>query len=357
MSKTKSKSKRKSGAAKSKPAPLSEVPVGDEAIDEMSAGEKFLLSTKPYWAHIALGVLAVILASVLWTTWQGMQTESAAAQWQELNNAITQADLTRDPSSLKEMGEKFDGEAAGNWAWLMAADDEFNRGVSMLPNDRVGGFKLVKKAAESAQRVIDAPATSKTPEVQQRSLFLMAQIEETQGNFDAAKGHYQTLLDAAPDCPFADAAKRGVERCSNPELAAFYEKFKSWEEVADMAPGELVPDAPKLNLDGLKLPEGEKDTFNTGGGDFGGEMKKEDSVDGESSAENTDDEPKKEETESESAKTTDADDSKEAKADTTEEEKKESSSAGEETDDKKAESTESEKESDSDSANESDDNK
>jgi hypothetical protein len=347
MSKAKSKSKRKSVAAKPKPAPVSEVPVGDEAIDEMSAGEKFLISTKPYWAHIALGVLAVILASVLWTTWQGMQTESAAAQWQELNNAITQADLTRDPSSLKEMGEKFDGEAAGNWAWLMAADDEFNRGVSMLPNDRVGGFKLVKKAAESAQRVIDAPATSKTPEVQQRSLFLMAQIEETQGNFDAAKGHYQTLLDEAPECPFADAAKRGVERCSNPELAAFYEKFKSWEEVADVAPGELVPDAPKLNLDGLKLPEGEKDTFNPGGGDFDPAMKKEVTAAESETAVEKDDK-------AESENTEDTADKIDAKG----EEKTDSSSSEEENSGaKKEETTDEDKKADSDAEKESDEGK
>ena len=265
MSKTKSKSKRKTGAAKAKkPAPVNDVPAGDEAIDEMSAGEKFLISAKPYWAHALLGVLTIILAGVLWSVWSGMQQENAAAQWQELNNAITQADLTRDPSSLKEMAANFDGEAAGNWAWLMAADDEFNRGVTMLPNDRVGGFKLVSRAAESVQKVIDAAATSKTPEVQQRSLFMMGQIKETLGEFDEAKKQYQTLLEAAPETPFAEHAKRGVSRCSNPEIAAFYKKFREFEEVADVAPGPLVPEAPQVDLNPIELDEDEPDTFKPG---------------------------------------------------------------------------------------------
>lgn len=264
MSKTKSKSKskRNSGAAKAKkPAPVNDVPAGDEAIDEMSAGEKFLMSAKPYWAHILLGVLSVILAGVLWNVWTGIQQDNASAQWQELNTAITQADLTRNPSSLKEMAANFEGEAAGNWAWLMAADDEFNRGVGMLPNDRVGGFKLVGRAAESVQKVLDAPATSKTPDVQQRSLFMMGQIKETLGEFDKAKELYQSLLDAAPETPFAEHAKRGLVRCSDPDIAAFYKRFREFEELADVAPGPLVPDAPKLDLNPLDLDEGEPDTF------------------------------------------------------------------------------------------------
>lgn len=112
--------------------------------------------------------------------------------------------------------------------------------------------------------------------VQRRSTFLLAQANEALGEFDLAKGHYESLLKDAPECPFAAASQRGVERCGSKDLAMVYESFRDFEEAAEVAPGPLVPDAPKLNIDELKLPEGEPDTFDAGGGDFGGdEMKKE----------------------------------------------------------------------------------
>ncbi len=286
MSKSKSKSKKKvaSKAKVATAAGVSEIPVDGEAEDEMSAGEKFLMASKPYWAHILLGVLTVILASVLWTAWGNMQKEGASQQWRDLNNAMTQAGLTNDVSSLKEMADNYDGKAAGNWALQFAGDNEVNRGISMLGRDRVGGLKLIKEGAESLQKVVDAPDTSKSPMLKRRSLFLLAYAKEALGEFDAAKGHYQAVLDGDEDSPFADVATRGLARVSNPELVAVYDKFRNWEESTEVAPGPLVPDAPKLNLDGIKLPEGEPDTFS--GGDFGGgEMKKEDATEEKASEE------------------------------------------------------------------------
>jgi predicted negative regulator of RcsB-dependent stress response len=277
MSKSKSKSKKKVAkkAKVTKPADVSEIPVDGEAEDEMSAGEKFLMASKPYWAHILLGVLTVILGSVLWTAWGNMQKEGASQQWRELNNALTQAGLTNDVSSLKEMAGNFDGQAAGNWALQFAGDNEVNRGISMLARDRVGGMKLIKQGVESLQKVVDAPDTSKSPMLKRRSLFLLGYAKEALGEFDAAKGHYQAVLDGDEDSPFADVATRGLARVSNPELVAIYDKFRNWEESTDVAPGPLVPDAPKLDLEGITLPEGESDTFSSGG-DFGGAEMKED---------------------------------------------------------------------------------
>jgi len=274
MAKSKSKSKKKSGAKKTsrkkvKQEDIEEVLADPSAEDEMTAGEKFLLASKPYWAHVALAVLSVILASVLWSTWRDMNTESASQPWRDLNTAMTQASFSggNDVTSLKEMASENEGKAAAHWALLMAGDREVNRGVGMLARDRVGGLKLIGKGVESLQTVVDAPAASKTPMLQRRSTFMLGYAKEALGEFDAAKGLYQSLLDAAPESPYADVCSRGVARCSNTELAAVYDTFRNWEEATDVAPGPLVPDAPKLNIDEIKLPEGEPETFS------GGEMK------------------------------------------------------------------------------------
>jgi len=284
MSKTKSKKKKKTGSGKVKPSDVNEVPVDGEAEDEMSAGEKFLMASKPYWAHIALGVLSVIFASVLWTTYQNMSKESDAIPWQELNNARTQSELSSDVSSLKEMASNHEGTAASHWALLMAGDNEVNRGIDMLARDRVGGLKLIGKGVESIQQVVDAPATAKTPMIQRRSLFRLANANEALGEFEKAKVSYQAVLDLDenPKAPFARDSQRGLARCSNPDLIAFYDQFRSWEAPADteVAPGPLVPKIPNLNVDEIKIPEGESDTFS--GGDFdGGEMKKEEAAEKE----------------------------------------------------------------------------
>ena len=277
MSKTKSK-KKKTGSSKVKPSDVKNVPVDGEAEDEMSAGEKFLMASKPYWAHIALGVLAVIFASVLWTSVKQMGLESDSQPWRELNNAMTQAGLTNDVSSLKEMATNNEGKAAGHWALLLAGDREVNRGIDMLARDRPGGFKLIKLGVESLQKVVDAPANSKTPMVQRRSLYRLANAREALGEFEVAKGHYQKILDDAPDSPWAPPSQRGITRCSSSDMVAVYDKFRSWEATAETAPGPLVPDQPKLNIDGIKLPDGESDTF-SGGDCGGGDMKKEESTD------------------------------------------------------------------------------
>ena len=274
--KSKSKSKKKVAAKKAKPTEV-EVPVDGEAQDEMSAGEKFMLASKPYWPHILLGVLSLIFASVLWTAWGNLRRENASEQWRELSNAITQANLTNDTSSLKEMGGKYIGEAGGNWALQMAGNIEVNRGIDLLTKDRPGGVKLIELGIESLQKVVDAPATSKSPMLQRRSLFMLAYGKEALGKFEEAKASYETLLDAAPDSPFTDVTRRGLARVSNPELTALYDKFRSWEEATDVAPGALVPEKPQLpDPDTFKL-QGASTTF--GGGDFGGnDMKKDETT-------------------------------------------------------------------------------
>ena len=296
MSKTRSKSKKnKSTTSKSKVKPENEVevPVHEDAEEEFTAGEKLLLASKPYWAHILLGLLCFILATVLWSTWNNMSQDSASQPWRDLQNAVTQASLTSDVSALKEMASNYQGTAASHWALLMAGDNEINRGVRLLATDRIGGAKLIETGIGTVETVVNAPASSKTPMLQRRSTFMLAQGNEAIGKFEVAKKHYQALLDEAPDCPFADPCSRGVSRCSNKDLAAVYTNFRDWKEATEVAPGPLVPDAPQLNIDEIQLPEGEPNTFDVGGGDFGGDMKKDEPAEKPEMVEKTPEAPEK----------------------------------------------------------------
>ena len=223
-SKSKSKSKKKVSTVKAKPDAAEQLPVDEEAQDEMSAGEKFLMTSRPYWPHILLGVLSVIFASVLWTAYQGMQAEGDSQPWRDLNNAMTQASLTNDVSSLKEMAGNYEGKAAGNWALQMAGDNEVNRGISMLPRDRVGGLKLIERGSESLQKVVDAPAKSKTPMLQRRSLFLLGYAKEASWRTSMKpKLYINRIWIWMRNHRFANVSRRGIARCSNPDLVAFYD--------------------------------------------------------------------------------------------------------------------------------------
>jgi tetratricopeptide (TPR) repeat protein len=321
MAKTKSKNKT---VAKANADTSSSVPVdATDAIDEMTGGEKLLIATKPYWAHILLGVLSLILGWVLIDYYRSASTESASEQWRSLSNAMTQAQLSGDVASLKTMGEEFEEERAGNWALQMAGNFEINRGIDMLARDRVGGFKMIKQGMTSIEKVVEASPNSKTPMLQRRSLFMLAYAKEALGEFAEAKKIYEQLVEAAPDSEYTDVATRGIERCSNPDYAVIYEKFKSWEEAAETAPGPLVPEKPSLNFDDIELPKDEPAIIDETNFQNPDEMKKEDgAADSETEEATEDTKPETKQAESEAEKVEKAGDSETTKEDSTKEDSK-----------------------------------
>jgi tetratricopeptide (TPR) repeat protein len=239
-----------------------------DAEDDLTLGEKYVLKAKPYWSLIALGILSAILLYVFANYYKMMRSESAAEQWRSLSTAVTQSELSGDISSLKEMGTEYGDLVAGNWANQFAGDFEMRRGLGMMNYDRSGGLKMVESAEETFRKIVDAPDAAKTTMLQRRSLFSLAYASESLGKFDVAKELYQKLIDEAGDSAFIDVAKRGVNRCSNPEFADLYKAFLDFNDVAGEAPGALMPDRP--SIDPMDIPD-------FGGGDFGAEEKSGDS--------------------------------------------------------------------------------
>ena len=118
-----------------------------------------------------------------------------------------------------------------------------------LSTDRIGGLKLIERAAEASQVVVDSPASSKSSLVQQKSLFLAAKTNEALGNFEVSEKYYSEIIESAPDSALADSAKRGVVRSTSKDYAAIYDQFRNFEELAEEAPGALVPESPDVKFD------------------------------------------------------------------------------------------------------------
>ena len=225
-----------------------ETPVNnEEADDDLTVGERYLMESRPYWSLIALGVLSAVLLYVFFNYFTNMQAESSAVPWRDLSTAVTQSELSGEISSLKEMGNDHSDHPAGNWAYQFAGDFELRRGLGMLNYDRAGGLKLIESAEETYRKVVDSADTAKTPMLQKRSLFSLSYATESLGKFDVAKTLYQQMIDEAGDSAFLEMSKRGVARCTNPQYGEFFTAFKEWEDVADDAPGALMPDRPSIN--------------------------------------------------------------------------------------------------------------
>jgi len=257
---------------KPKPAPAGRLPV-IENQPEISGVEKWLEALRPYGNLIAFAfvlVLVVFFASAWYV--QHLQRKNEA-QWMQLNRSLAETRLTGKTDSLLDVADVYPDGKAGLWALQIAGDVDLRSGLGLMTNSDSRpegiqieeGLKQVEKARRALQKIVDAPAAQKSVMLQQRSTFSLAYALESLGEFSEAKKYYQVIVDTAPDSPFGPPAARGLERVSNPEFVALYEKFKNWEDTLGTAPGPPIPGVPdisfpELNLDGVKTG---------GGGDFG----------------------------------------------------------------------------------------
>jgi tetratricopeptide (TPR) repeat protein len=233
--------------------------------EEQTGAEKLLMASQPYWTHIALGVLICILAWVIISYLAQSSREAAAEPSRQLADAMQQFNVTSNVDSLKQMKNDYPNEIATNWAMLIAGDYELNRGLSQFATDREGGMKLVQRAKDSFQSIVDSPATAKTTMQQRRSLYSLAYANESLGEFDAAKSLYQQLLDEAPDSIFATSAQRGLQRASDPAFNKLYDQFATYQPVIEEAPGVAVPKAPDIDFPAIDLPTEEPTTTESSG--------------------------------------------------------------------------------------------
>jgi hypothetical protein len=235
-----------------------------ESHEDMTAMEKWFETVKPYGSMIALVIAVCFLAFIAMIYLIQANEASKEAEWRQLNVSISEMDASGNSNVLKQVAEEFPEGKAGMWALQIAGDYDLRTGIRQLSYDRDGGLKLVEKAKESFQGIVDAPATAKSTMLQRRSIFSLAYANESLGNFDSAKTLYQQIVDEAPDTVFAEAAARGAVRCTNPQFVALYEKFKTYEDLLGDAPGPAMTAPPDISF-----PEIDGEASTGGGGEFG----------------------------------------------------------------------------------------
>ncbi len=240
---------------------------------EPSEAEKMLEASRPYWGHLALGVLTLLLGYVLLNLFTQNSATVAAGPWKQLDLSTNQFRINQNVDSLKQMENDFPNEKATNFALQLAGDYELNRGLQQMVLDREGGMKLVKRAKESFQKVYDAPSTTKTVMQQRRALFNVAYAAESLGEFEEAKALYSKYIEEAPDSLLYRDAERGLARVSSPEFIALFNEFKNHSAFDEEAPGAAVEDAPNIEFPEIDIPKDmEGATETKDGADTGGDF-------------------------------------------------------------------------------------
>lgn len=226
------------------------------AAPERSENDELMDKLRPYLTQIGVAVILGLLALIAITLFINSRQNNASAPWQELTSAQSEFAISGNADRLTQVASAYPNTAAAMWALQSAGDFQLRQGIDQLREDRDKGFELIEKSKESFQQILDAPASAKSSDIQQSSVFSMAYASESLGQFDDAAKYYTQLIEEAPDSHFAASAKRGVARSTNPEFAAAFKKFKEYEALGD-APGPNVPTRPEIDFPEIEVPADE----------------------------------------------------------------------------------------------------
>ncbi len=229
------------------------------AAPERGENDELMDKLRPYLTQVGIAVILGLLALIAITLFINSRQQSVSAPWQELTSAQSEFAISGNVDRLTQVASQYPDTAAAMQALQTAGDFQLRQGLDQLQTDRDTGFGSIEKAKESYQQMLDAPASAKTPALQQSSVFAMAYACESLGEFDDAAKYYSQLLEEAPDSHFAEAAKRGVARSTNPDFAAAYKKFTEYEPLGD-APGPNVPTRPEIDFPEVDVPADEAAT-------------------------------------------------------------------------------------------------
>ncbi len=218
---------------------------------------------QPYWSQIALGICVLVLAGIGIAYFLDRTQTAEATKWQDLTIAQGNYRRTLDNTDLIDFGSEYPNDTAGLWAMLFAADAEMRSGLADFATDRKAGFDKIRKAQKYYQQVVDS-SVKKSTMLQRRSVFGLAYAYESSGEFEQAAELYQQLVDLADETPFTEVATRGLERATNPQFAALFEKFRDHEADPEVAPGMRLPPRPNISF-----PNPSAEQPDMGGGEFG----------------------------------------------------------------------------------------
>ena len=222
----------------------------NKQIDEnelVSWAEQKLGDIKPYTNYILLGLLLFVGAFGAILLYIEAAKTRDANQFRELNIARLESFTNQSSGRLLEVADTYAGKTGGNWALMLAGMYDLRTGMNSLPTNRAAGLKLIGKAEENLEKLVNSSG-NKSTDLQRRSVYSLAYAKETLGKFDEAKGLYEQVLTAAPDSALASFCERGVKRCENQVMKDAYAQFKDWKDMSqEEAPGPNVEQRPDIS--------------------------------------------------------------------------------------------------------------
>jgi hypothetical protein len=138
----------------------------------------------------------------------------------------------------------------------------------MLFEDTAKAEDYLQNAISGYRAVLDNKLVKKSPMLQQRAHYGLAQALEATGKLDEAAQHYETIVQTAPKSALGKVAQRHVERLSRESTRQWYVWFDKQvpaPPASDASAGDLGAPASDLET----LPEGPAEDFMKSGSDSG----------------------------------------------------------------------------------------
>lgn len=199
---------------------------------------------KPYISQIILVTVALVLGVVAFAFWTATNRSINEGQWEEYLDSTRFSDVR----GMDEVASIYPDAPAGQFALMMAADNDHLRGVSNLVRDRDDYKDRLRKAIERYKK-LTGDERQVDPFLKRRAIFALAHSYECLGEFDKAREMYQRLVDDAPDASITIMAREGLERLGDDSVVKIFAQFKQWQpELTGPDSGPLLPDRPDISF-------------------------------------------------------------------------------------------------------------
>lgn len=199
---------------------------------------------KEYGPPVVTAILVVVLAAAGWAFYVSRQESIVSNQWDALNVGST----AKNAANLQGTADSARGTLVGAVATNLAGMAELNAALEKMVRDPEKAKLEIKASMDRFKQVVDYPHA--TDLIKQQAKYALAFAHESLGEFDLALPLYQELA-ALENNPIERFAKDGAQRCQDPVVRAFQEKFATWKPADSGTAPNFDLSNPSLDLNQL----------------------------------------------------------------------------------------------------------